>query len=121
MKYLTDAIYSDDIKKKLLSALQDVTDIVCSTMGPGGRTVAIHTPNGVMSTKDGVTVARYLNLRNKLQNMMAMMAIDAAGKTVKEVGDGTTSTVLLFNELYKLLNIMCDYGSVNKFEVCRGI
>ena len=121
MKYLTDAIHADDIKKKMLSSLQDVCDIVCSTMGPGGRTVAIHTPNGVMSTKDGVTVARYLNLKNKLHNMMAMMAIDAAGKTVKEVGDGTTSTVLLFNQLYKLLNLLCDYEGVNKFEICRGI
>lgn len=121
MKYLTEAIQADDIKKKMINSLQDVCDIVCSTMGPGGRTVAIHTPNGVMSTKDGVTVARYLNLKHKLHNMMAMMAIDAAGKTVKEVGDGTTSTVLLFNELYKLLISMCDYEGVNKFEICRGI
>jgi chaperonin GroEL len=119
MKYLTKTIKSSDNIDAIKASLDHVADIVCSTMGPGGRTVAIHMPSGVMSTKDGVTVARYLNLKDKLDNMLAMMAIDAAGKTVKEVGDGTTSTVLLFKTIYN--NLVESNGNIDKFAVCAGV
>lgn len=120
MKYLTKTIKSSENIDAIRASLGHVADIVCSTMGPGGRTVAIHMPSGVMSTKDGVTVARYLNLKDKLDNMLAMMAIDAAGKTVKEVGDGTTSTVLLFKTIYNNL-VESGIYDIDKFAVCAGV
>lgn len=120
--YLTSPSKALDIRAEVLDALQEVSDIVCSTMGPGGRNVTIHSQGGIITTKDGVTVARYLNFEDKIKNLIAMMAIDAASKTVKEVGDGTTTSVLLVNAIYKnLVQVLKDVPEANLFHVAKGV
>lgn len=119
-KYITKEKNVNDIKQDIKSALKKTSDIVCSTMGPGGRNVTIHSSGGIMTTKDGVTVTKYLNFDNPIDNLISMMAIDAATKTVKECGDGTTTTVLLYNALYNEVMSRIS-GNRNMFDVIKGI
>jgi chaperonin GroEL len=120
--YITHPHEAEAVKEQILSALKKVSNIVCSTMGPGGRNVTIHSSTGIITTKDGVTVARYLNFDEPIENLIAMMAIDAAQKTVKEVGDGTTTSVLLVEAIYRnLVQVVRDNPHANLFQVCNGV
>src|SRR5690349_4389379 len=84
-----------DIKQnaeKVAAIVKECSDTITSTMGPGGSVVLIQTAQGLISTKDGVTVARHIAPRNTLERAIAQLIVDGANRTVKEVGDGTTTT-----------------------------
>jgi len=120
--YTTDGRKVTDLQEEILAALAKVRDMVCSTMGPGGRNVTIHSDSGIATTKDGVTVARYLNFGEPVENLVALMAVDAASKTVKEVGDGTTTSVLMVEAIYRHLRILMNGDSgLNLFGIASGI
>ena len=122
MGYTTKPIRTRDNMGKIMDAFRLVSDIVCSTMGPGGRNVIVHSEGGMlMSTKDGVTVARYQNFEDRIDNLIAMMAIDASSKTVKEVGDGTTTTIQFMSSLYEHLTEGDVLRGMNLHKVRRGI
>jgi chaperonin GroEL len=113
--------FSDDARKTLATGVQKLTDAVKVTMGPRGRNVLIEKSFGAPSiTKDGVSVAREVELENKLENMGAQLVKEVASKTADEAGDGTTTATVLANAIFKegLKNIT---AGANPIQVKRGM
>jgi len=96
-------IFNDDVSDKFLEGAKAVYDAVTTTMGPGGNFVVFEESNRLYPTitKDGVSVARRIQLKDKFADMSAQLMIESANKQVHETGDGTTLTILLTFELYK--------------------
>lgn len=94
-------IFNDEIRDKLLRGVNTLADAVKVTMGPRGRNVIIEQPGRhPILTKDGVTVARSINLRDKVANLGAQMIKEAASRTAEEAGDGTTTATVLAQAIY---------------------
>jgi len=89
-----------DSRAKLLSGVNQLADAVVTTLGPNGRNVVI-AYGGLppISTKDGVTVAKMIELKDPQENLGALMVMQAALKTGDNAGDGTTTSTLLAKEL----------------------
>lgn len=98
----TTDIKEESAAKKVAALVKKNCDIITSTMGPGGSVVLIQAAMGMMATKDGITVARHLAPRDSFERAIAQLIIDAANRTVNEVGDGTTTTACLIDTLYEL-------------------
>lgn len=114
-------VYGDNARKKILKGLNKLANAVVATMGPGGRNVTIGSSFGTPKvTKDGVTVAKEIELKDPLENVGAQLIKEAATKTNDMAGDGTTTATLLAqkiaNEGYKYL-----LAGVNPVEIKRGI
>jgi len=89
-------VYGDQARKALLKGLNALADAVIVTLGPKGRNVTIAEEYGAQRvTKDGVTVAKEITLKDPLQNVGAKMIVEAATKTNDKAGDGTTTATLL--------------------------
>ena len=114
--------FDREAKEKLQHGIDKVNKAVSVTMGPFGRNVLIEKEHGeVVSTKDGVTVAKTITLEDPIENMAATVIKQAAQKTVDAAGDGTTtSTVLAHAIASQALNITA-YSSTNATQVKRGI
>ncbi|MDP2078549.1 MAG: chaperonin GroEL [Sulfuricurvum sp.] len=113
--------YSDDARNKLAAGVQKLTDAVKVTMGPRGRNVLIQRSYGApMITKDGVSVAKEVELKDPLENMGAQLVKEVASNTADEAGDGTTTATILANAIFKegLRNIT---AGANPIEVKRGM
>ena len=92
--------YGDDSRKKLIKGINQLADAVVTTLGPNGRNVVIQQDQGVpQSTKDGVTVAKSIELEDQVENVGAQMLKQAAIKTADQAGDGTTTSTLLAREI----------------------
>src|SRR3990167_3189451 len=104
-KYIKDIVFGNLARQKLLEGMEILAKAVASTLGPRSRTVAIDiTANyDVAPTilKDGVGVARSINLKDVHQDMGARLLKQAALKTVKDVGYGTTLTTILAYAIVK--------------------
>jgi len=94
-------VFEEEAQKELLKGAKQLADAVSSTMGPSGHSVIIDHRNASPSiTKDGVTVAKAINLKDRIQSMGAELLKEVASKTNDIAGDGTTTaTVLGFNLL----------------------
>jgi chaperonin GroEL len=95
-----------DAKEKVFAGITKLTDAVSSTLGASGKCVILEDFMGrPMITKDGVTVANSVNLRQPVENIGATLIREAARKTVSEAGDGTTTATVLahaiLSEAYK--------------------
>ena len=92
-----------DSRTKLLSGVEQLADAVVTTLGPNGRNVVIAQQGGNLptSTKDGVTVAKTVTLKDPVENLGAQMVKQAAVQTGDSAGDGTTTSTLLAKELIK--------------------
>ena len=90
-----------DSRAKLLSGVEQLADAVVTTLGPNGRNVVIAQQGGNLptSTKDGVTVAKTVILKDPVENLGAQMVKQAAVQTGDSAGDGTTTSTLLAKEL----------------------
>ena len=92
-----------DSRTKLLKGVKQMADAVVTTLGPNGRNVVIGLTNGPgiipQSTKDGVTVAKHIALKDSFENLGAQMVKEAAVRTGDIAGDGTTTSTLLAKEL----------------------
>ena len=89
-------------REKLVKGIDILADAVVSTLGPNGRNVAIQLPhNQVQSTKDGVTVAKHISLKDPIENLGVNLVRDASIKTADNAGDGTTTSTLLAREMIK--------------------
>ena len=104
-----DLNFGDDAKSKIIAGVHKLASAVKSTLGASGKCVIYEDARGKpVITKDGVTVAESVVLFDPVENMGATLLKEAAQKTVKEAGDGTTTaTVLaeaLLNEVYKELD-----------------
>jgi len=91
----------DSLRAKLKSGVQTLCENVASTLGPRGRTVLLHQHgHEPFVTKDGVTVARFVDFKDPFSNMAAQLVKQAAEKTNQEAGDGTTTTTILTHAIY---------------------
>jgi chaperonin GroEL len=113
--------FGNDARKVLFDGVTKLANAVKVTMGPRGRNVLIEKSFGApIITKDGVTVAREIELENKLENMGAQLVKEVASKTADEAGDGTTTATILAHSIFKegLRNIT---AGANPIEVKRGM
>jgi chaperonin GroEL len=121
MSKVTIVNYGDDSRKKLIDGVNQLADAVVTTLGPNGRNVVIQNEHGVpQSTKDGVTVARAIELEDTVENTGAQMVKQAAIKTAEQAGDGTTTSTLLAREIVNAGMRYSDKGH-NIVEIKRGI
>ncbi len=89
-----------EIKRIVQSALNEMSSIVGSTLGPGGRTVLMERDNlAPLATKDGVTVAKAVGMANAQASVVVEAAKEICLRTAKEAGDGTTTAIVLANAL----------------------
>src|ERR1051326_8752749 len=97
-----DITYGDASRQAILRGVNSLANAVKVTLGPKGRNVIIGSAYGSPTiTKDGVTVAKHIDLRNALENMGAQMVKEAASKTSDVAGDGTTTATVLAEALYR--------------------
>lgn len=116
-----EIIFSDEARNKLYEGVKKLNDAVKVTMGPRGRNVLIQKSFGVPSiTKDGVSVAKEVELKDSLENMGASLVREVASKTADQAGDGTTTATVLAHAIFKegLRNIT---AGANPIEVKRGM
>lgn len=117
-----EIIYDGDrVRAKLLRGVNALTDIVQMTLGPSGRNVMIQKPWGwPHTTKDGVTVARSVFLKDHFENMGAMHLKHVAGKTCADAGDGTTTSTVLARAIFRD-GAKLVAANHNPMELKRGI
>ncbi|MGH1468888.1 MAG: chaperonin GroEL [Bdellovibrionales bacterium] len=93
--------FSEDARKSILNGVNTLANAVRVTLGPKGRNVVIEKSFGSpLITKDGVTVAKEIEVDNKFENMGAQMVKEVASKTNDDAGDGTTSATVLAQALF---------------------
>jgi len=98
-----DIFYGEDSRLKLKSGLDKLADAVKVTLGPKGKNVVLDRGFGAPTvTKDGVTVAKEIELKDKAENMGAELVREAASQTNDSVGDGTTTATLLVQDIVNL-------------------
>ncbi len=113
--------FSDIARGELFEGVKKLADAVKVTMGPRGRNVLIQKSFGSPTiTKDGVSVAKEIELPNTVENMGAQLVKEVASKTADEAGDGTTTATILAYNIFKegLRNIT---AGANPIEVKRGM
>ena len=89
-------------REKMVKGIDTLADAVVSTLGPNGRNVAIQQDhNQVQSTKDGVTVAKHIGLKDPFEQLGVNLIQNASIKTADKAGDGTTTSTLLAREMIK--------------------
>ncbi len=116
-----DIKFREDARQKILQGVKTLAAAVKVTLGPKGRNVVIDKKYGAPHiTKDGVTVAKEVELEDKHENMGAQMVKEVANKTADKAGDGTTTATLLAEAIYSegLRNVT---AGANPIEVKRGI
>ena len=113
--------FGADARKKLVKGIDTLADAVVATLGPNGRNV-VYVDNGmVVSTKDGVSVAKQISdLEDPIEDLGAKLVKQAAIKTADHAGDGTTTSTLLARELVKGGLTKLNEGA-NAVEIKRGI
>ncbi|MDY6967827.1 MAG: chaperonin GroEL [Spirochaetota bacterium] len=113
--------YNEEARRSILEGVTQLCDAVKVTLGPRGRNVVIDKKFGAPTiTKDGVTVAKEIDLEEPFANMGAQMVKEVATKTNDVAGDGTTTATILATEIYKdgLKNVT---AGANPMDVKRGI
>ena len=113
--------FNSEAREKIRNGVNHLSQAVASTLGPCGRTVLIEKEHGApVSTKDGVSVAKEINLKDPVENMGAQVIKEVSMRAAKQAGDGTTTATVLaaamYNEGLKHLN-----AGVNPVEMKRGM
>src|SRR5919107_438907 len=113
--------FSGEARSAILNGVNTLADAVKVTLGPKGRNVVIEKSFGAPNvTKDGVTVAKEIELANKFENMGAQMVREVASKTNDDAGDGTTTATVLAYAIYREGAKLVAAGH-NPMELKRGI
>jgi chaperonin GroEL len=116
-----DIKYSQKAREAILRGVDTLADAVKVTLGPRGRNVILEKSFGSPTiTKDGVTVAKEIELEDKFENMGAQMVKEVASKTSDVAGDGTTTATVLAQAIYKEGSKLVAAG-VNPMAIKRGI
>lgn len=116
-------LFDQEGRDKLISGITKISKAVKSTLGPRGNTVLIESPNhthGITVTKDGVTVAKAVDLIDPTENLAVKMMKEAADRTATSAGDGTTTAIVLTESIVNNGMIHIDKNS-NRTEVLRHI
>src|SRR5512142_2153149 len=113
--------YGDESRQNVLRGVNRLADAVKVTLGPKGRNVVLDKKFGSpVITKDGVTVAKEIELKEPLENMGAQMVREVASKTSDVAGDGTTTATVLAQAIYREGSKNVTAGA-NPMELKRGI
>jgi len=113
--------YDEEARKSILKGVNTLADAVKVTLGPKGRNVILDRSYGAPTvTKDGVTVAKEIELEDKFENMGAQMVKEVASKTSDVAGDGTTTATILAQAIFREGAKSVAAGS-NPMDVKRGI
>jgi len=113
--------FSEAARSAILNGVNTLADAVKVTLGPKGRNVVIEKSFGAPNvTKDGVTVAKEIELSDKFENMGAQMVREVASKTNDDAGDGTTTATVLAQAIYREGAKIVAAG-LNPMEIKRGI
>jgi chaperonin GroEL len=114
-------IYSDQSRQAILRGVNQLAEAVKVTLGPRGRNVVLEKKfGGPTITKDGVTVAKEIDLTDPLENMGAQMVREVASKTSDVAGDGTTTATILAQAIYRE-GVKAVTAGANPMAVKRGI
>jgi chaperonin GroEL len=116
-----EIVYQEVARNLILNGVNALADAVKVTLGPRGRNVVIEKSFGSPTiTKDGVTVAKEIELENKFENMGAQMVREVASKTSDVAGDGTTTATVLAQAIFREGSKLVAAGH-NPMEIKRGI
>ena len=114
-------VFGDDARERIQRGVNILADAVKVTLGPRGRNVIIERESGPPHlTKDGVSVAQAIDLRDRFENLGAQMVKEAAQRSAEIAGDGTTTSTVLAQEIYNEGLKMISAG-FEQSEVCKGI
>jgi chaperonin GroEL len=114
-------IYADASRQAILRGVNQLADAVKVTLGPKGRNVVLEKKfGGPTITKDGVTVAKEIELKDPLENMGAQMVREVASKTSDVAGDGTTTATILAQSIYRE-GVKAVAAGANPMALKRGI
>ena len=114
-------IFGEDSRKAILAGVNKLANAVRVTLGPKGRNVVLEKKfGGPTVTKDGVTVAKEIELEDKLENMGAQMVREVASKTSDDAGDGTTTATILAQAIYRE-GVKSVAAGANPMAIKRGI
>ncbi|MBI2743025.1 MAG: chaperonin GroEL [Chlamydiales bacterium] len=113
--------FNEEALKSILKGVKTLAKAVIVTLGPKGRNVVINKGMGQpLSTKDGVTVAKEISLKDKFENMGAQLVKEASSKTSDVAGDGTTTAIVLAEAIYSA-GVKNVIAGANPMSVKRGI
>ncbi|HVE44376.1 MAG TPA: chaperonin GroEL [Gammaproteobacteria bacterium] len=113
--------FKDEARRLMLAGVVELADAVQITMGPSGRNVVINKSFGApLVTKDGVTVAKEFELKDKFKNMGAQMVKEVASHTSDEAGDGTTTATVLTRQIL-VEGLKAVVAGYNPMDLKRGI
>ncbi len=116
-----DILYSDEARRALLRGVEKLANAVKVTLGPSGRNVVLEKKWGSPTiTKDGVTVAKEIELKDPFENLGAQLVKEVASKTSDVAGDGTTTATILAEAIFREGLKQVTAGA-NPMEVKRGI
>ncbi|RJR21391.1 MAG: chaperonin GroEL [Nitrospiraceae bacterium] len=114
-------LFDEDARKKILKGVTTLSDAVKSTLGPKGRNAILDKKFGAPTiTKDGVTVAKEIELKDPYENMGAQLVREVASKTSDVAGDGTTTATVLAYAIYRE-GMKHAAAGANTMEIKRGI
>jgi chaperonin GroEL len=114
-------VYSENSRQAILRGVNQLADAVKVTLGPKGRNVVLEKKFGGPSiTKDGVTVAKEIELKDPLENMGAQLVREVASKTSDVAGDGTTTATILAQSIFRE-GVKAVASGANPMELKRGI
>jgi len=116
LKLVKNLAFGDDARSQILAGVSKLTNAVSSTLGASGKCVILEDQNGKpVITKDGVTVANSVTLQDPLENIGATLIKEAAQRTVKDAGDGTTTATVLAQA------ILDEYAKHDTLDDLRSI
>ncbi|HEV8119225.1 MAG TPA: chaperonin GroEL, partial [Thermoanaerobaculia bacterium] len=116
-----EIIYSEECRQAILRGVNKLADAVKVTLGPRGRNVVLEKKFGSpTSTKDGVTVAKEIELEDPRENMGAQLVREVASKTSDVAGDGTTTATVLAQAIYRE-GVKAVTAGANPMDLKRGI
>lgn len=113
--------YGTKSRDSIIKGVEKLSKAVISTLGPNGRNVIISTNGSIRSTKDGVSVAKEIELDNVTENLGAQLIKQASIKTSDSAGDGTTTSTLLASEMVKMGMEALNVKGMNAVQIKRDI
>jgi chaperonin GroEL len=120
-----ELIFEQEGRNKLLKGIATISRAVKSTLGPLGKTVLIESLNhthGITVTKDGVTVAKSIDLEDAVENLAVRMMKEAAERTASSAGDGTTTAIVLTEAIVKAgMDLIREVPEINTTELIKEI
>ena len=124
LKLVKELAFGDTARSQVLAGVEKLTNAVSSTLGASGKCVILEDQNGKpVITKDGVTVANSITLHKPLENIGATLIKEAAQRTVKDAGDGTTTATILAKAILDNADKLSDHSTSRDIKegITRGV